>query len=269
MPGSCSGRPPLACDSRLIWRTTTDSPEESTDLTRDRLLDGRVRLLQPRDGFRSGIEPVMLAAAVPARAGDRVLEGGSGSGAGLLCLAARVPGVQGVGVEADARLAALATRNAALNHRPGLRFVTGDIGQAPAFGPFDHAFANPPYHAPEGTRSTLAARETAKRGGAGALPLWVAGLAGGLRHRGTLTLILPAGLLAEALATLLAARCRPRLVLPLWPRAGRPAKLVLLRGVRDGRSPVRLLPGLVLHEATGMSAAAEAVLRPGQPLVME
>ena len=79
------------------------------------LLDGRVRYDQPVDGYRTGLEPVLLAAAVPARTGQRVLEAGTGAGAGLLCLAARVPGVMGVGIEADADMAALARCNLAAN----------------------------------------------------------------------------------------------------------------------------------------------------------
>ena len=69
------------------------------DVTEGHLLGGRVRYAQPRVGYRTGIEPVLLAAAVAARAGERVLEAGCGAGAGLLCLAARVPGITGLGVE--------------------------------------------------------------------------------------------------------------------------------------------------------------------------
>ena len=53
------------------------------EVTQGHLLGGRVRYAQPRSGFRSGIEPVLLAAAVPARPGERVLEAGSGAGAAL------------------------------------------------------------------------------------------------------------------------------------------------------------------------------------------
>src|SRR6516225_6201355 len=74
------------------------------DLTHGHLLDGRVRYAQPRRGFRSGIEPVLLAAAIPAVPVSRILEGGSGAGAALLCLAARVAGVQGLGIEQDPTL---------------------------------------------------------------------------------------------------------------------------------------------------------------------
>ena len=125
-----------------------DMPDQSS-LTHGHLLGERVRYAQPRDGFRSGIEPVLLAAAVPARPGDRVLEAGSGAGATLLCLAARVRGAQGIGVEQDAPLVALARENAAANGWPELHFIPGDIVTQSLTGAFDHACANPPYHPPE------------------------------------------------------------------------------------------------------------------------
>jgi len=56
--------------------------------TEDALLGGRVRLLQAKVGYRAAIDPVLLAAAIPARAGQRVLDLGCGAGAASLCLAA-------------------------------------------------------------------------------------------------------------------------------------------------------------------------------------
>jgi tRNA1(Val) A37 N6-methylase TrmN6 len=238
-------------------------------LTHGHLLAGRVRYAQPRDGFRSGIEPVLLAAAVPARPGDRVLEAGSGAGATLLCLAARVSGAQGIGVEQDASLVALARENAATNGWPELQFITGDIGTQSLAGTFDHACANPPYHPPAGTRSPDSGRDVAKRGTDGLLAIWSQALARALRPRGTLTLILPAALLAQAVAALAGADCQPTAMLPLWPKAGRPAKLMMLRAVKGGRSPFRVLPGLVLHTADGgFTSEAEAILRDGAPLTL-
>ncbi len=65
------------------------------------LLGGRLRHDQPPDGHRSGIEPVLLAAGVPAKPGEAVLEAGTGSGAALMCLAARVSRLAGLGLEID------------------------------------------------------------------------------------------------------------------------------------------------------------------------
>jgi tRNA1(Val) A37 N6-methylase TrmN6 len=66
--------------------------EEGT--TEDGLLGGSVRLIQQAGGYRVAIDPVLLAAAVPAAAGDHVLDAGAGVAAAALCLAARVPGVR-------------------------------------------------------------------------------------------------------------------------------------------------------------------------------
>ena len=58
-------------------------------------------------------------------------------------------------------------------------------------------------------------------------------------------------------------------MLPLWKQAGHPAKLVLVRGVKGGRTPFRVLPGLVLHDASGaFTPEADAILRLGRALAL-
>jgi tRNA1(Val) A37 N6-methylase TrmN6 len=241
--------------------------QASGDQTDGHLLDGRVRYAQPRQGFRSGIEPVLLAAAIPARQNQRVLEAGSGAGAALLCLAARVPGLRGVGIEQDPALARLASQNAAANRQADLEFIAADIASPLSLGAFDHACANPPFHPAAGTPSPDASRRVAKQSGHDLLATWAAALATALRPRGTLTFILPAAMLPQALAAFAAAACQPVSALPLWPKSGVAAKLVLLRGIKGGRTPFRLLPGLVLHRPDGaFTDAAEAVLRGAQSL---
>jgi tRNA1Val (adenine37-N6)-methyltransferase len=232
------------------------------ETTRGTLLGGRVRHDQPASGHRTGIEPVLLAAAVPACAGERVLEGGTGVGTALLCLAARMPGIAGVGIERDAALVGVARANAAENRFDALSFVAGDLCEAIAAAPFDHAMANPPWHPAGGTASSDAGRETAKRGEAGLIDAWTRALAAPLRDRATLTIVIAAARLADCLAALTAARCGSPSVFPLWRKEGKPAKLVLVRGVKGGRGPCRLLQGLVLHRSDGRyTEAAEAVLR--------
>src|ERR1700722_9291541 len=85
------------------------------DLPDDAVLGGRLRLLQPRRGHRFGHDAILLAAATPARAGDRIADLGAGVGTAGLALAARVDGARVTLVEIDARLAALAGDNAARN----------------------------------------------------------------------------------------------------------------------------------------------------------
>src|SRR5215218_2743701 len=86
------------------------------DVTDDGLLDGRVRLRQPRVGYRAGVDAALLAAACEARPGERVIEAGCGAGGAMLTAAARSPDVRFVGVERDETALALANDNIVLNN---------------------------------------------------------------------------------------------------------------------------------------------------------
>ena len=247
---------------------------EKADVTQGHLLNGRIDYAQPKDGYRTGIEPVLLAAAVPARSGARVLEAGTGAGAGLLCLATRVPGIAGLGVEIEPRMAALAARNFAANGFEGLSARVADILDIAADatglgGPFDHAMANPPWHPTAGTPSPVPLRARAKVAGAGLVTAWTQTLGRLLRPRGSLTLILPARQVPEALAALPAAGCGSPRLFPLWPRAGQPARILLLQAIRGGRAEFRMEAGLILHAGTAYTPAAEAVLREGAALPLD
>lgn len=241
---------------------------EAAALTEDRLLGGRVVLHQPLRGLRAGLDAVLLAAGVPALPGQRVLEAGCGSGAGFLCLAARVPGLTILAVEREADLAALARRNAATNGLADrVEVIEGDVRDpdlARRLPQCDHAFANPPFW-PGGTAPPEAIRRAATHEEA-SLADWARFLAAPLARRGSLSLILPAARLDAAMAALASADCRGTRLLPFWPRAGLPAKRVLLQARRGGRGPAQVEPGLVLHEAAGFTAAAEAILRDGAAL---
>ncbi len=242
--------------------------EDAEDFTEDRLLNGRVALRQPRQGFRAGLDAVLLAAFVPAKPGEAVLEAGPGSGAAFLCLAARVPGLTVRAVEREAAMATLARVNAA---QAGLaaQIEQGDIADlalARALGPVAHGFANPPYW-PGGTPPPGAIRRAATHEAGPGLADWVGFLAAAIASRGSLSLILPAARFDTAVAAMREHGFGAMELLPLWPRAGVAAKRVLLRARKGARSPAKILPGLVLHEEDGrFTEGAEAILRDAAPL---
>lgn len=231
----------------------------------DRLLGGRVRLVQPKTGLKAGLDAVMLAAAVPALPGQIVLDAGCGAGAVFLCLMARVEGLQVVALERDPELAALALRNAELNgFAARVRVILGDIATE-ALPLVNHACANPPFW-PDGTAPPAALRAGATHAGATRLDVWVRAMTAPVRAGGSVTLVLPATRFSEAGAALRGAGCGDVGLYPLWPRAGAPARRVLISAKRGGRGPDRVASGLVLHENGGWSAAAETVLRDAAPL---
>lgn len=238
----------------------------TVETTLDGFLGQRLLLDQPRRGFRAGHDSVLLAAAVPARAGETVLELGSGVGVASLCLAARIAGLQILGVERDPDLVALANGNAARNGFGKIaRFVVGDARSfTPAEAPFDHVFFNPPFHPASGQVSADAARDRAMRDIDDALVQWTAHAITLLRDGGTVTVIMRADRLEEWLAGL-AGAIR---VTPLLARPGEPPKRVIARLTRGGEAgQVSRLPPVVLHQDNGKpTEAAEAILRHGAAL---
>jgi tRNA1(Val) A37 N6-methylase TrmN6 len=234
----------------------------------DRLLDGRVRLLQPLEGYRAAIDPVLLAAATAAEPGEAVADLGCGVGAALLCLALRCPGVSVTGVERDPLLAGLARENLALN---GLQdrgaIVGGSVADPIPGAPFDRVMMNPPFLPPgRGRASADPIKAGANVEDGLDLAGWIGAAAKALKPRGWLSLIHRADRIDEICAALRPAFGSITLI-PLWPKAGVTARRLLVQARRGGRSPAILSPGLVLHEADGgFTAAAQAVLRDAAPL---
>ena len=233
--------------------------------TDDRILGGRIALRQPAKGYRAGLDAALLAAACDAGPGARVIEAGCGVGAALLAAAARCPEARFWGVERDAAAATLARHNIAANGLgPRVEVLEADVsaGARAPDQPFDAGLCNPPFFDdPTALRGPSPAKRGAHLADAG-LAAWTVWLVKAVRDGGTITLIHRADRLADLLA-LLGAKAGSFQVRPVQPFADEPAGRVVIRAVRGGKAPLRLLPALVLHERNGAkhSAIAEAILR--------
>ena len=238
-----------------------------TDTRIDDFLGGRLRIAQPVHGYRAGADAVMLAAACPAQPGQSVLEPGCGVGTAALCLAARVPDLQLIGVERDPGYAALARANAALNAAP-LQVVEADLAQPPPELrglSFDHVIMNPPFF-PDGTLSPDAARAGARHEDT-PLDAWLDAGLKRLKPGGWLTVIHLAQRLDGLLAGL-SGRAGAITILPIAARTGRDAGRIILRARKGARAPLRLLAPFIMHDwpvhpgdAENLSEKAQAVLR--------
>ena len=213
----------------------------SDDLTYDDFLGGRIKVWQPKIGYRAGVDPVILAASVNAKAGQSVLELGCGVGVASLCLAARVTDLRVTGVEVQANYAALAARNGVEN-RISFDVVTADLRRLPADlrqHRFDHVIMNPPYFdRTTGTGSDDAGKDIAF-GGETPLSDWVEIGAKRVGPRGYLTLIQRMERLPEV-RNALTGRLGAVIVRPIAGREDRAPELFLLQARQDGREDPRL-----------------------------
>lgn len=235
--------------------------EALSDITEDAFLGGQLRVRQPKSGHRAGHDAMLLAAAAAtaARAGDRVAEFGAGVGAAGLALARRVGGIDLVLAEIDPDLARLARENAGRNSMTAdvvVLDVTSSVENFANVGltpdSVDAVLMNPPFNDASRHRvSPDTSRASAHVADCTTLESWVHAARRILKSGGALTLIWRADGIADALAAL-ARGFGSLAILPVHADAARPAIRVLIRGVKGGKAPARVLGGLMLNDASGV-----------------
>lgn len=243
-------------------------------LSKDAFLGGKLTLSQPVKGYRAGADPVFLAASVPASSGDTVLDLGCGVGTALFCLMARVPGLVATGVEINPSYANIARQNAADTgfgadiHKSDLTMLPDTLRSQS----FDHVITNPPFFdRADGSVAIDEGREIA-RGETVDLTNWIDACIRRISPKGTLSVVQRAERL-PALLSALDGRLGDIRALPLVPRTGRPAKLVILRARKGARGAFQLLAPFVLHkgdqhenDGDSYTDQAQDILRKGAAL---
>ncbi len=234
------------------------------------LLNKKVRLLQPEKGFRPGLDSVMLAASCPVQAGQSVLDMGCGVGGAAFCLLYRVPKIHLTGVDVQEDYIALAERNVSLNEADSrAEFVCSDICDFKAEERFDHIICNPPFL--ESGQHIASPDEglAVARGHNEELSLkdWIDAGFHNLKPGGSLSMIHRADSIDRIIRGM-GKRFGAIEIIPLWPKVGMKSKRVIVRALKDRKTPASIHAGLVLHETDGeYTSAADKVLRDAEPLV--
>ena len=233
------------------------------------LLNGRIKLLQSAEGLRASTDSVLLASAVTLKQGESLLDMGCGTGAVGLCVYERfrTQGIKLAGIDIQQKMIEIAWVNAFENNLADkAEYFCGNVHDKTYFKAesFDHIVMNPPYYAEgERTASPDKARETAYTG---ELEHWMVSATHWLRHGGSLTLIHRADRLDKILA-LAFGRYGAIEIWPIHSKADEPAIRVIVKMLRNRKTPLKIHPALVLHYKDGtITAQANSILRDAQPL---
>jgi len=259
---------------------------ETTD---DAFLGGRLALLQPRRGYRAGMDAVLAAATVSLKDQGqmRVLDVGAGVGTIGLCVARRLTSAHVVLMEREPELCEIAWTNVRRNQLDDrVRVVQADVAQPAAeltelgvaSSGFDYAVVNPPFmtggdgtEPPDRLKAmshVLGARDAgcSNRQDLPTLEPWARMIARAVRPGGGLVVVHTAAGLEPILGHF-KGRFGGFHVCPVYPRAGEPANRVLVHARKGSRAPLRLLAGLVMHGRDGgLNEEAAAIFRDGAAL---
>lgn len=227
------------------------------EVTLDGLFSGRVKLLQPRRGYRFSVDAPILASFVRVRRGERVVELGTGNGVILIILGVKgVKASRMVGIEIQPELAELAKRNVDLNGLGGLiEVIQGDIRECRRiFGPqgFDVVISNPPYHPlPSGRLNPEDERALARHEVTGTIGDFLDATLYLLRDRGRCFYIYPAKRAVTLLCEMRRRGIEPKRVRWVHSREGEGARMVLVEAVKGGGEGLEVEPPLVIFDREG------------------
>ena len=234
--------------------------------TVDDFLGGLIKLSQPKIGYRATSDAVMVAAAVPAKEGETILDVGCASGIVGLCIGARVPNLSITGVEIQPELVELACQNAALNGQ-NLTVIKADISKkVPELHgiQFHHVVTNPPFYTETPARQSQQVEMAYKQ----VVPLkkWIDFCLRHLRAKGTFTIIHRAESVPEILS-LLNGRLGGIRLIPIWPKQGVNPKRVIIQGIMNSKKPFEIHTGFVMHHHDDTRTdEAERIMREGVSL---
>jgi tRNA1(Val) A37 N6-methylase TrmN6 len=262
--------------------TNLAATEMTQNVTRDRFLDGKIEILQPSgEGHRSGLDAILLAATLPADSVGNLADLGSGSGvAGIAAIALR-PKLRVLLVENNPLMAELASQssNLAKNSALATRIkvleadvtLTGSSRQKAGLlaCSFEKVMMNPPYlDAATNRRSSDKTKADAHMMGLGGLDAWMRTATCILKPGGMLTMIYRSQSIGQIIAAT-QGRFGDLQIMPVYPKADKPAKLLLIRAVKGSRAPVTFVPAVVIHNEDGSFTSKAAAVLSGDDFLFQ
>lgn len=231
-----------------------------------------MKLIQPSTGYRAGIDPLFLSAALHPKKHERILDVGCGVGTAAIALAVRCPHVKVTGMEIQLNLCEFALRNLELNSvMDRVDVIPADVLSPPSClqgNMFDHVMTNPPYYEDHRSQSSPIPEKAQANTETVNLDKWIRFCLRVLKPKGIFTMIHRAERLAEIM-THLETLTGDIVVYPLWPSLHKPARRIIVQARKDTGGELRLARGIILHGGVNKyTPEAEAILRHAQSLTL-
>jgi tRNA1Val (adenine37-N6)-methyltransferase len=234
--------------------------------TLDALFQGKLKFFQSRNGYRFSLDSLLLADFMTCRGREKIADLGTGNGIVALILAYRHPSVSITGLEVQAGMVKRACRNVRMNgltDRVTIRRIdVRNVQQTFDPGSFAGVICNPPYRRTTSGRVSLnAERKIARHEIAAALGDFLRTAAYLLPIRGRMAMVYPALRQVDLLKSMRDANLEPKRLQNVHSFADGKASLILVEGVKGGRSGIEILPPLIVYKnGNGYTAEIEAML---------
>jgi tRNA1Val (adenine37-N6)-methyltransferase len=228
-----------------------------TTVTADAFFNGGITIRQHRSGYRFSIDAVILAAHACPRAGEAVVDLGSGCGVIPLILAYRNPDIRIYGIEVQRELAEIARRNVSDNdmaariviRQQDMKLLTAGM----VAGPVDLVVSNPPYRCPHSGRLNPDWQKAVARHEISvALADVVESARRILKTSGRFITIYPAERMADVILQMRTSRIEPKKLRTIHSDRASGAKLVLVEGVKAVNPGMKILPPLFIYTRRGV-----------------
>lgn len=239
------------------------------EYTNDYLLNKKIKIFQPANGYRASTDAVFLSSLIAkVKKAESILDVGSGTGAISLCLAERFKeqNIQITGIELQPDLAELSNLSAKANGFDNfLKYINADIRtKIKELEPcsFNHVITNPPYTEHD-MPSPNPSKALAHNHHEFSLEEWIKFCIKMLKPQGWFYMINRAEAVDEILSVI-HGKMGNICIIPLYSKTGQDAKRVVITARKDSKAPAVIKQGMVTHTENGeYTQTAHKILRLG------
>lgn len=236
----------------IICKGKLKQIESSRDETLDTLFQGRLKIIQARKGYRFSLDALLLAYFVKIQGREKIIDLGAGNGVIPLVLASLHPAARITGLELQEEMVKRARRSADFNRLGDrVQFIHGDVCSVKDFfspQTFDAAVCNPPYRGvASGRVNPNPERRVARHEIKGGLMDFLRAGFYLLRREGRIALVYPAARMLDLLQAMRVAALEPKRLRLVHSFEGTVATLVLVEGVKEAKSELKVMPPLVIY----------------------